>query len=240
MRPSAWLLALLITPAYAQSPAWLDRLPADILDVQAPSMRVIGMPGSLTIAQSACRTLPVEDVRRRIVNTAVQEWGYFGFSVVDQTVEDDDNGVRRTGAGRRTPGPRPLTADLNQRPDEEVLQLAMSVGGYWSATPDGNWMLERQNETWQGPLGYRSDWRDLWSAAFISWVMCESGLGEKERGSACILIVLENVVDYCLACRFDGYCGSFDCLGVFSGVWRKPTEPRQVTGQRINVKYERG
>ncbi len=181
MKLSPWLAALIITPAFAQAPAWLERLPMDLLDVQAPTVRVSGMPGSLSIAQISCNSLPLDGVRRRIVNTAIQEWGFFGFSVIDQT-EEIAAEMRRTGGfGRRSESGRPLTADLNQRADDEVLQIALSVGGYWAATPDGRWMLERQNEAWQGPLGYRSDWRDFWSAAFISWVMCEGGLGNKEQ-----------------------------------------------------------
>src|SRR5690606_11977831 len=34
---------------------------------------------------------------------------------------------------------------------------------------------------WNGPEGIAARWRDPWSAAFISWVMCESGLGSEER-----------------------------------------------------------
>lgn len=170
-------LVLLGAAANLQSQEWLDRLPTSLLPVNAPSERVSGMPGALRIEQSSCNSLPTEGVRRRIVNTAVQEWAFFGFGVQDQTVERERGGWRR---GRGI-GPDLLTDDLNQRSDEDLLPIALSVGGYWSATPDGRWMLERQNETWQGEWGYRSDWRDFWSAAFISWVMCESGLGQKDQ-----------------------------------------------------------
>lgn len=170
-------LVLLGAAANLQSQEWLDRLPTSLLPVSPPSARVSGMPGELRIEQSSCNVLPSEGVRRRIVNTAVQEWAFFGFGVQDQTVERERGDWRR---GRRI-GPDLLTDDLNQRSDEDLLPIALSVGGYWSATPDGRWMLERQNETWQGEWGYRSDWRDFWSAAFISWVMCESGLGTKDQ-----------------------------------------------------------
>lgn len=170
-------LVLLGAATQLQSQTWLDRLPASQLPVQAPSERVSGMPGELRIKQSSCNSLPAEGLRRRIVNTAVQEWAFFGFGVQDQTVERE----RGSWRPRRGVGPRLLTDDLNQRSDEDLLPLALSVGGYWSATPDGQWMLERQNETWQSEWGVRSDWRDFWSAAFISWVMCESGLGEPDQ-----------------------------------------------------------
>ena len=44
----------------------------------------------------------------------------------------------------------------------------------------GGWILDRQNDVWHGPYGDGARWRDPWSAAFISWVMCEGGLGEDD------------------------------------------------------------
>src|SRR5690606_13180606 len=112
-------------------------------------------------------------LRRRIVDAAVQEWAFFGFGVEDQTALPDDD-EDETGAA-----PRP------RRPwyrfdSEEVARLAPAIGGYWAASPDGSWMLARQTESWRDS-GLGGRWRDPWSAAFISWVMCESGLGESER-----------------------------------------------------------
>ncbi len=167
-------LLLTAFAASSQAQVWLNRLPVDVLDVQPPAMRVSGQPGDLRIEQTSCRSLPKDNLRRRIVDTVVQEWAFFGFSVIDQTVERDNR-------WRRRPGPDLLADDLNQRSDEDLLQVVTSVGGYWAVTPDGRWMLERQNETWNGPWGYRSDWRDHWSAAFISWVMCESGLDDMSQ-----------------------------------------------------------
>ena len=37
--------------------------------------------------------------------------------------------------------------------------------------------MERQNDSWNGPRGIASRWNAPWSAAFVSWVMCEAGLG---------------------------------------------------------------
>ena len=37
--------------------------------------------------------------------------------------------------------------------------------------------MERQNDRWDGPDGIAARWNAPWSAAFISWVMCEAGLG---------------------------------------------------------------
>ena len=60
----------------------MERLPADVLDVVPPSARVRGAPGEMTVQPRPCRTLPTADTRRRIVDVAVQEWGFFGFRIV--------------------------------------------------------------------------------------------------------------------------------------------------------------
>ncbi len=148
----------------------LDRLSSDVLDILPPSARVSGTPGKMTIQSSSCRSLPTENVRRRIVDAAVQEWGYFGFSVVDQTT------VYATYPG----APRALNRPprLGYR---ESARVADSIAGYWTVTSDGGWILERQNRAWNGPSGAGARWRDPWSAAFISWVMCEGGLGESSQ-----------------------------------------------------------
>ena len=39
-------------------------------------------------------------------------------------------------------------------------------------------MIARQNRAWSEPWGIDGRWADPWSAAFVSWVMCEAGLGE--------------------------------------------------------------
>lgn len=163
-----WLFA---AAAHTQ-PLLLDRLPTDLLAVGAPSDRVHGVPGSMSIASRACSTGTDVNLRRRIVDIAVQEWAYFGFGIVDQTLIVDDD-----PPGRERP-PRRRFSWLNP---EESGRLAGSIAGYWSATADGPWILDRQNAAWQGPEGIAARWRDPWSAAFVSWVMCESGLGDAAR-----------------------------------------------------------
>ncbi len=147
----------------------LDRLPAEQFDVAPPSALVEGSPGRMRVGSSACRDLPTGETRRRIVDIAVQEWGFFGFYVVDQTVP----------RAPRTPGTRrwwwrPANA-------AEGARIAPTIAGYWAATPRGSWMIDRQNGRWNGPGGLTSRWRDPWSAAFISWVMCEGGLGSPDQ-----------------------------------------------------------
>jgi hypothetical protein len=149
----------------------IERLPATVLDVAAPAQRVSGTPGSLKIINRTCPASPqVEDLRQRIVDTAVQEWAWFGFLVDD---------LRETG-------PDDSRASFNRRrfmsfDPAEVTRVAATVGGYWAAAPGSDWILQRQNDSWNSERGLASRWRDPWSAAFISWVMCESGLVDSAR-----------------------------------------------------------
>ena len=173
----ASMLLLASFSLQAQPSESLQRLPSDILDVRSPAERVAGAPGSMRITDRSCRSMPLGDVRRRIVDTAVQEWAYFGFSVDDQ--------VRAYAFSQQTSQPFPQ--DLSRQMPRaafaprmsagENARLASSIAGYWAAAPDSDWILQRQNANWNAE-GDGARWRHAWSAAFISWVMCESGLGE--------------------------------------------------------------
>ena len=144
-----------------------DRLSPDRFDVAPPSQRVSGALGSMTIEQTSCRTWPMAEVRRRIVDVAVQEWGFFGFTVVDQTrVETSEPGAPRTRRRRRGISPT------------ESARVAGSIAGYWTVTPEGGWIIDAQNGAWNGSRGVGARWRYPWSAAYVSWVMCEGGLGD--------------------------------------------------------------
>ena len=146
-----------------------DRLPPALLDLTPPSVRASGAPGRMAIRRTSCGDLPMEEVRRRIVDIAVQEWGFFGFTVVDQT--NIDAGGRAAPRTRRRWRPSPA----------ESARVASSVAGYWAVTPQGSWILNAQNAVWNGPSGVAARWRYPWSAAFVSWVMCEAGLGDASR-----------------------------------------------------------
>jgi len=155
-----------VSTTYAQQ-AGFERLAPDVFDVVPPSSLVRGAPGRMTVQAPACRTLPTEDTRRRIVDVAVQEWGFFGFRVVDQT----DVG------GRASQDPRQGPRRRSRLSPEESARVAASIAGYWAVTPEGSWIVERQNDSWNGPRGTAARWNAPWSAAFVSWVMCEAGLG---------------------------------------------------------------
>ncbi|MBL0947390.1 DUF2272 domain-containing protein [Brevundimonas sp.] len=176
--PALALAVLLVCPsASAQN---MERLPRETFDVIPPSERVEGRRGAMRIVQSGCRVGPTHWARRRIVDVAVQEWGVFGFQTIDL------RGVRE----RRLPDgvvPDALNPRLDEPAQDRMIvavgrwehtpALAATIAGYWSATPDGASILSRQNRQWRSGEG-EINWVEPWSAAFVSWVMCEAGLGE--------------------------------------------------------------
>jgi hypothetical protein len=131
----------------------------------------------MTLRQRACRSLPTADLRRRIVDAAIQEWGFFGFPVRDEAAVSTVEWARAIEAdGDRAFFWRGFFPRLS---DEEALRVATSVAGYWAVTPEATMMIGRQNAALIAPDGPRRS--DPWSAAFISWVMCEAGLGAASR-----------------------------------------------------------
>ena len=166
MKPLLALLVLASAATAGAQQAAFDRLPRDVLDAAAPSARVAGEPGAMKVRRTSCRTAPMSEVRQRIVDLAVQEWAFFGFIVVDRTL------VETSGPGR------PRRSRWRRPGRTESARVAASIAGYWTVTPEGGWILDAQNRTWRGPRGVGSRWRYPWSAAFVSWVMCEAGLGQ--------------------------------------------------------------
>ena len=158
---------LMLNIAVAQQPTF-DRLPVDELDVLPPSARVTGPLGDLDIRERSCRSLHLTDesLRRRIVDVATQEWSFFGFAVLDYTRAESFNW--------RAPGDRRRWSLLKPA---DTVRVADTIAGYWSVTPEGAWIIENQNQRWNRS-GADTRWRTPWSAAFVSWVMCESGLSE--------------------------------------------------------------
>ena len=173
----ATLIALgLAAPVHAQT----ARLPREAFDVIPPSERVAGDPGDMRVTQSGCRVGPTDWSRRRIVDVAVQEWAFFGFQTVDaRPVEAGrlPDGVVPDALNPRRPAPRQARHMLRFGDWENRERVTATVAGYWSATPDGADVIGDQNRQWRRtdrPI----DWVQPWSAAFISWVMCEGGLGD--------------------------------------------------------------
>jgi len=174
------LAASLALPAAAQSP----RLPREAFDVIPPSDRVAGERGRMRVVQPLCRVGPTHWARRRIVDIAVQEWAVFGFQTVDaRPVETRrlPDGVVAEAANPLRPAPRNARHMLRLGTWESDRDADATIAGYWSATPDGAEVIARQNRQWRAGADGPVDWVQPWSAAFVSWVMCEAGLGEPEQ-----------------------------------------------------------
>ena len=174
----AGLLLLLAAPAAAQ-----ERLPREALDVIPPSDRVTGERGDLRIVQRACRVGPTPWARRRIVEIAAQEWAVFGFQTFDaRPVETRrlPEGVVADSVNPVLPAPRQARHGVRFGSWESERRMDASIAGYWSATRDGDEIVARQNRAWRDGEG-ETPWVEPWSAAFVSWVMCEAGLGDMSQ-----------------------------------------------------------
>lgn len=175
---TAAVVLLAGTTGQARQSASVERLPAEVFDVAAPSGRVSGTPGRMRVSQSGCAAGPAvldAALRRRIVDIAVQEWAFFGFGVVDQTAVEP---ARRTPPSLATPVAPSRRGRFGWLSADEAARVASSIAGYWTVTAEGAWIIDQQNDQWNGRAGLAARWQSPWSAAFVSWVMCESGLSD--------------------------------------------------------------
>jgi Uncharacterized protein conserved in bacteria (DUF2272) len=157
--------------AGAASAASTPRLPPSVLDVIPPPDRVEGPRGDMEVKEARCRVGPTADARRRIVDIAVQEWAFFGSRTVDVSGTQFNalpQGVNVAEQGGEAVAPVDPAMDT-------------TIAGYWTATPDGQSVLDKQNAAWYAAGGQPTRWVLPWSAAFVSWVMCEVGLGDMRQ-----------------------------------------------------------
>ncbi len=158
-----------------------ERLPRDVFDVIPPGERVTGERGEIQIFQNACRIGPTQWARQRIVDIATQEWGYFGFQTIDTTTIETrllPEGLVPDALNPERTAPRAARAYPRLGLFDEEEGLDTTIAGYWSAAPEGRGAIQAQNRAWNGPGADEVRWVQPWSAAFISWVMCEAGLGD--------------------------------------------------------------
>lgn len=201
-RLAATLLILAAVSAADAQTTPFDRLSPGALEVTPPTERVRGAPGQMAVRQRECRVLPMSDVRRRIVDVAVQEWGYFGFPVRDEAAFRGGDVPRRAALGAGNPWELPFfERGFSRRlSPEESARVATSVAGYWAVTPQAAMMISRQNGSWNG--SGTPGRADPWSAAFVSWVMCEAGLGR--AGQFQRAIAHHTYIDQAIRARDEG------------------------------------
>jgi len=170
------LLVLMPLPSRAQLPP--ERLPADQFDVTPPSEWVQGPLARMSVLGGGCRAVPMAGVRRRIVDIAIQEWAFFGYPVLDRL-----NGARLLPGAALRSGRVRFENTTRRAPTpsaREGERVAATIAGYWAVTPEGSGIVNAQARRWdQRGAGVR--WNAPWSAAFISWVMCEGGLGTRDQ-----------------------------------------------------------
>ena len=166
-------LRFLPTTTFTLALAALSAGAAQSAELPFPAARATGTPGSMRVVARPCPAAPAGDVRQRIVDLSLQEWTFFGkrMAAPRDTSEDDLPEEERR---RRRP----------RLPPDEAAKFAPAIAGYWAVTPEGAWIVARQNERWTGEDGIGARWNAPWSAAFISWVMCEAGLADTSRSSA--------------------------------------------------------
>lgn len=175
------LSGLLAAASIARAEDETERLPRAVFDVIPPSERVTGMRGAVAVYQNLCRVGPTKDARRRIVDIAAQEWAYFGFQTIDATMIENQllpRGLVPDAINPKLAAPRIVRQFPRLGELEYDDRLDATIAGYWSATADGGRVLAQQNRAWTAPGGNYVAWVQPWSAAFISWVMCEAGLGD--------------------------------------------------------------
>ena len=170
-------------PGMAHAQERMTRIPRAAFDVIPPSDRVYGEPGTMRVIQDGCRVGPTQWARQRIVDIAAQEWAFFGFQTIDTTRVETrylPEGLVPDVINPERPAPRAAQIYLRLGEFESADELAATIAGSWSGAPDGRGAIAAQNRAWEN-AGDNIGWARPWSAAFISWVMCEAGLGDMEQ-----------------------------------------------------------
>lgn len=168
-------------------------LPAATLPASAYAesrVEAVSRPRAVTLKPDAtvCAPSPADaTLRQRIVDVAAGEWQRFRFPVLDLSRAD----LRRLPAGGafgilpplKNPKRGRITPRLMRMGTfEDSRRIDEAIGSYWAVIPIERQakppVIERQNTIWRAYHG--SGWAQPWSAAFISFVMCEAGLTDAQ------------------------------------------------------------
>lgn len=135
------------------------------------------------IVNSGCPAHGAIDVRARMIDLAAAEWAYFGLPVLDLT-RTAETAVPRS-ADLDIIEPR-LNFPVGERVSRRALRLGLmedddtvrpTIAGYWAATGSDE-ALRMQAVVNYGDR--EAGWSQPWSAAFVSWLACESGLSTQQ------------------------------------------------------------
>ena len=149
-----------------------------------PTERIALRGGQWVPLTRSCRSLPADaGLRQRIVDVAAEEWARFGYPVEEAT-ETGLSVVYRPFSGSLVPkrlnkvAPGLTRRGMRLGAMEDDRSVAHAIGGYWTSAPDedGIGIQNRLRAVYSA-----TGWAVPWSAAFVSYVMCASGLGEMDR-----------------------------------------------------------
>ena len=148
-----------------------------------PSASLSSGSGSkrISVASSSCPDTGANaGTRQRIVDVAAREWARFEFPRFAITplrnYEVIPPGISPRIVDTSGPGTPPRLANVGFKEDDD--EVTAQIGSYWAATPSASGIFAQQNQIW---AAYRlAGWAVPWSAAFVSYVMCEAGLTDKE------------------------------------------------------------
>jgi hypothetical protein len=149
-----------------------------------PASRIEVIDGKWTPKNAKCPTAQVDTtLRQNLVNVAVEEWARFGFPVADHRKKDRDIVVSPEGAPLISPKLNKKIAGIARGAlrlgyMEDDKEVRRAIGGYWTTVPDQD-ALELQSSIFkQYP---DAAWAQPWSAAFISYIFCESGVSDLQK-----------------------------------------------------------
>lgn len=108
-----------------------------------------------------CAEHKKNNLRLELVQAARREWVRFGSRAIDVSGE--------RGPARFLRYRFPEMPSGRQAADQGLL---LRIGNYWAVVPTGLQAIDMQNRIWHSRQD--SGWEPHWSAAFISWLMCES------------------------------------------------------------------
>jgi hypothetical protein len=170
------VVSLVAVPLYtqAQAPAWI---------IPDPANRAALVAGQWQASQTTC---PVPDtqrpLRQRLVDVAAQEWARFGFPVIDNRAQRLRTIVRPNSQPLVPDGINPVAIAGTKQAlrlgyMEDDAQVRPAIAGYWTAVP-GQRALDVQSRL--NDIHRAAGWSMAWSAAFISYVVCTSGIEDKD------------------------------------------------------------
>lgn len=184
-RAIAFLFGLAVTTAQAQ----IFPDPRQRVDIKFDDAIRQSAARSIRVRDGQCReTLadPLKEIglRQRIVDLAAREWEAFHFPVLEFAghpsplipwIQSHRARHQALFAGSQNIPDASATRMLRNGLLEDDSAVAARIGGYWAVVPNAS-AITTQNFIW-GKGGWAgAGWAQPWSAAFISWVMCETGM----------------------------------------------------------------